>query len=322
MPAEDQPLRTLSLVIPVFNEVESLAKLKDEIDAVGLSLNHGIEIIFVDDGSNDGSWEVIRTLAEADAHVHGIRFRRNFGKAAALEAGFRKITGDIVFTLDADLQDDPKEIPQFLAQLDSGYDLVSGFKQVRHDPWHKVFPSRVFNWMISKITGVKLHDHNCGFKAYRAEVTREVRLYGELHRFVPVLAAARGFRISEIVVEHRSRKFGKSKFGAKRFLKGFLDLVQTAFITTFGWRPMHYFGTIATLLFLLAVAGITLLGANALLRELVDERWGFGVGVQFTLILGIAVLGIISVNAIFIGYVAELLASRRTDEPFAIAESV
>lgn len=321
MPAEDQPPRKLSLVIPVYNEVESLAKLKDEIDAVGQSLNHAIEIIFVDDGSTDGSWNTIRALAGADARVHGIRFRRNFGKAAALEAGFRKITGDIVFTLDADLQDDPKEIPQFLAKLDAGYDLVSGYKQVRHDPWHKVFPSRVFNWMISRITGVKLHDHNCGFKAYRAEVTREVRLYGELHRFVPVLAAARGFRISEIVVEHRARKFGKSKFGARRFLKGFLDLVQTSFITTFGWRPMHFFGTIATLLFLLAAAGIALLGANAILRELIDDKWGFGVGVQFTMILGIAVLGIIGVNAIFIGYIAELLASRRIDEPFAIAES-
>ena len=184
-------MRELSLVVPVYNEEESLTTLYDEIVAVAQTLDAEIELIFVDDGSTDSSWSIIAALAERDSRVIGVRFRRNFGKADALDVGFRTATKPIVMTLDADLQDDPKEIPDFLKLLDSGYDVVSGWKKKRHDPWHKALPSRVFNAMVSRLTGVKLHDHNCGMKCYRREIFDEITLYGELHRFVPALAAAR-----------------------------------------------------------------------------------------------------------------------------------
>jgi dolichol-phosphate mannosyltransferase len=311
----------LSLVIPVYNEQESLGPLRSEIDAVSQSLGQRIEIVFVDDGSTDGSWATISELAKVDPRVRGLRFRRNFGKAAALEAGFRAAAGDIVMTLDADLQDDPQEIPRFLAAIRGGSDVVSGYKQIRHDPWHKVFPSRIFNAMVSWTTGVKLHDHNCGFKAYRAEVIREVRLYGELHRYVPVLAAARGFKVSELVVNHRPRKFGHSKFGAKRFLKGFLDLIQVKFVTAFGWRPMHFLGTLAFFAFLFAGLGLAILAFNGLLRWIVDSQWGIGPLPQILGFITVVGLVLFGTQAVLAGYLAELLASRRTDEPFTISET-
>jgi glycosyltransferase involved in cell wall biosynthesis len=300
----------LSLVIPVYNERESLTALRDEIDAAVRPLNREIEILFVDDGSRDGSWDAICALAANDPRVHGLRFRRNFGKAAALNAGFARAAGDVVMTLDADLQDDPKEIPRFLAEIQK-VDVVSGWKQVRHDPWHKVFPSRVFNGMVSWLTGVKLHDHNCGFKAYRAEVVREVRLYGELHRFVPVLAAAEGFTTGEIAVQHRSRKFGRSKFGARRFLKGFLDLIAVWFRTNFGYRPMHAFGTLAVVL---ALVGVALhLGLQFL-----------PLGSTVPVLLGVfpIVLYILAGQSVLAGWMAELtLARSPTIEPYRIADS-
>ena len=231
----------LSIVVPLCNESESLAPLKAEILAsVGQLPEWKLQLIFVDDGSTDDSWNKIRELAVGDPRIHGIRFRRNFGKAAALEAGFRAATGEIVFTMDGDLQDDPNEISKFLDAIRAGNDLVSGYKQKRNDPWHKVYPSRLFNGVVSFITGVKLHDHNCGFKAYRAAVVREVKLYGELHRYIPVLAAAKGFAVGERVVNHRRRTFGKSKYGWRRFVKGFLDLWSVRLVTSFGWRPMHF----------------------------------------------------------------------------------
>jgi dolichol-phosphate mannosyltransferase len=211
----------------------------------------------VDDGSTDSSWEVIQKLAEADRRVTGLRFRRNFGKAAALSAGLSHVQGDLVMTLDADLQDDPREIPRFVAEIRQKHlDVVSGWKKVRHDPLEKVLPSRVFNWMVSKLTGVQLHDHNCGMKCYRREVFDEVRLYGELHRFVPVLAAARGFRVGEIAIEHRPRKFGRSKYGFTRYVKGFLDLLTVRFLTGFGQRPQHMLGTIGLASFALGGLGL------------------------------------------------------------------
>src|SRR5438270_1732763 len=229
----------LSAVIPLFNEAESLTTLHAELVAVAEAEGYDIEIIFVDDGSTDGSWAEVRRLIKADQRVRGIRFRRNFGKAAALSAGFAAARGELVVTLDADLQDDPREIPRFLAEIEKGLDCVSGWKQVRHDPWHKVGPSRVFNWLVGVLTGVKLHDHNCGFKCYRREIFNEVRLYGELHRFVPVLAAARGWTVGEIAVNHRPRKFGRSKYGVTRIVKGFLDLLTVYFLTGFEQRPLH-----------------------------------------------------------------------------------
>ncbi len=241
----------LSIVIPVYNEAESLEILHRELVEVSDVQGYDLDIIFVDDGSTDQSWPVIRRLAAGDGRVRGLRFRRNFGKASALSAGFSHARGDLVMTLDADLQDDPRAIPRFLLAMQNNLDVVSGWKKVRHDPWHKVFPSRVFNAMVSRLTGVKLHDHNCGMKCYRREIFDEVQLYGELHRFVPVLAASRGFRVGEIEINHRPRKFGRSKYGLGRFFKGFLDLLTVKFLTGFGQRPQHVLGSIGLVSFVI-----------------------------------------------------------------------
>lgn len=246
----------LSVVIPVLNEADSLAALHQELCEVAAAHGYNLDIVFVDDGSTDGSWDAICRLAVSDPHVTGLRFRRNFGKAAALSAGFAQARGELVMTLDADLQDDPHEIPRFLAEMANDKDVVSGWKKVRYDPWHKVGPSRVFNWMVSTLTGVKLHDHNCGMKCYRREIFKEVRLYGELHRFVPVLAAARGFRIGEIVIGHRRREFGHSKYGVTRIVKGFLDLLTVKFLTGFGQRPQHLLGSVGLASFALGALGL------------------------------------------------------------------
>jgi glycosyltransferase involved in cell wall biosynthesis len=264
----------LSVVIPVYNEAESLAVLHGELNAVVAAQQLDAEFIFVDDGSGDGSWEVIRQLAATDLKVRGIRFRRNFGKAAALNAGFRAARGEIILTLDADLQDNPAEIPKLLNQLNKGYDVVSGWKQVRHDPKRKVFASRVFNWTVSRMTGVKLHDHNSGMKCYRREIFDEVRLYGELHRYIPVLAAARGFRVSEVVVLHRPRRFGRSKYGPGRYLKGFLDLLTVKFLTGFGQRPQHLLGGVGLLFVAGGLAGLFYLAIYWLLTHVhPDWHW-------------------------------------------------
>ncbi len=252
----------LSLVIPVFNEAQSLEPLHGEICEVAAAAGFDLEIIFVDDGSTDNSWNAILRLAASDPSVRGIRFRRNFGKASALNAGFAEAVGDPVMTLDADLQDDPHEIPRFLAAMENQLDVVSGWKQVRHDPWHKVLPSRAFNWMASRLTGVRLHDHNCGMKSYRREIFNEVQLYGEMHRFVPVLAAARGYRVGELVIHHRPRKFGASKYGIMRIVKGFLDLLTVKFLTGFGQRPQHLLGTIGLGSLLLGALWLAYLSAT------------------------------------------------------------
>ena len=258
----------LSIVIPVFNEQESLETLHQEIAEVAAAEHYQIEVIFVDDGSRDRSWERICGLAARDPRVRGIRFRRNFGKAAALDAGFSAARGDLVMTLDADLQDDPHEIPRFLAQMANDLDVVSGWKKVRYDPWHKVLPTRVFNWMVSRLTGVKLHDHNCGMKCYRREIFDEVRLYGELHRFVPVLAAARGYRVGEIEIRHRPRKFGRSKYGVGRIFKGLLDILTVKFLTGFGHRPLHVLGSFGLGAFLIGAVGLTLLAIERIVSHI------------------------------------------------------
>jgi dolichol-phosphate mannosyltransferase len=260
----------LSIVIPVYNEAESLRTLCTELSEVAAARGYELDIIFVDDGSTDGSWEVIRGLAAGDPRVRGLRFRRNFGKAAALSAGFAEAAGELVMTLDADLQDDPHEIPHFLAKIEEDLDVVSGWKRVRHDPWHKVWPSRVFNRMVSAMTGVRLHDHNCGMKCFRREVLGELRLYGELHRFVPVLAAARGFRVGEVVIQHRPRRFGRSKYGVARFVKGFLDLLTVRFLTGFGQRPQHVLGSVGLALLLVGAAGLTYLTGEWAVTQVFD----------------------------------------------------
>ena len=258
----------LSIIVPVLNERESLPQLLAEIGRVGERHGIELEVIFVDDGSRDGSWETIRELASQNTQVSGIRFRRNFGKAAALTAGMRAARGDLVLMMDADLQDDPAEIPNFLAKLNEGCDVVNGWKQRRLDPWHKVYPSRVFNWMIGRLTGLKLHDHNCGLKLFRAEVAREITLYGELHRFIPVLAHARGFRVTEISVHHRERQFGQSKYGVRRFLRGFLDLLTVKFLTGFGQRPQHMLGAIRAVVSWFGFSGLGISGGAVVADEL------------------------------------------------------
>jgi len=273
-PRRSIPIPMLSVVIPVYNEVESLAILHGELNAVTSAQQIDAEFIFVDDGSSDGSWEVIRRLGAEDSRVRGIRFRRRFGKAAALNAGFRAAHGETIVTLDADLQDNPCEIPKLLEKLNEGYDIVSGWKQIRHDPARKVFASRVFNWLVSHLTGVMLHDHNCGMKCYRREIFDEVRLYGELHRFIPVLAAARGFRVGEVAIQHRPRRFGRSKYGIGRYLKGFLDLLTVKFLTGFGQRPQHILGAVGLLFVLLGLAGLGYLAIYWVLTHLhPDWNW-------------------------------------------------
>jgi dolichol-phosphate mannosyltransferase len=299
----------LSLVIPLYNEEESLEQLHREICEVASANNYELEMIFVDDGSTDKSWSIVEKLAAEDSRVRGIQFRRNFGKAAALDAGFNAAKGDIVFTLDADLQDDPKEIPEFLRQLEErGLDLISGWKQRRHDPWHKVFPSRVFNGMVSFMTGVKLHDHNCGMKCYRREVLGEVALYGERHRFIPVLAAARGYKVGEKVIAHRSRQFGHSKYGFARFAKGFLDLLTVWFQTRYGQRPAHLLGTagltVATLGFVLWCIHVSDPIATLIFTFAPDPTRVL-VGMMTSLI--IMFIGLLFIA---LGFVAELFVSR------------
>src|SRR5262245_9187641 len=232
----------VSVVVPVLDEVESLGVLHRELTEVLQHLGRSYEILFVDDGSRDGSFERIEKLALEDPRVRGLQLRRNFGKAAALAVGFREACGALVVTLDADLQDDPAEIPKLLTRLEDDFDLVSGWKRERQDPRSKTGPSRLFIWVTGRMTGVPLHDFNSGFKIYRREVVEDIRLYGELHRFIPALAAWRGFRVAEVPVNHRPRRYGRTKFGSARLWRGFLDLLTVLFLTRYTRRPLHLFG--------------------------------------------------------------------------------
>jgi dolichol-phosphate mannosyltransferase len=319
----------LSAVIPVFNEVESLAALHGELAEVAQQHGYDLEIIFVDDGSKDGSWAEIERLAAADPRVKGIRFRRNFGKAAALSAGFDAARGELIVTLDADLQDDSHEIPRFLEAIEGGLDCVSGWKKLRHDPWHKVGPSRVFNWFVGRLTGVKLHDHNCGFKCYRREIFDEVRLYGELHRFVPVLAAARGWQVGEIVVNHRARKFGRSKYGVTRIVKGFLDLLTVYFLTGFDQRPQHLLGTLGILSFFIGFVGLAYLVVTWMLTNWTDWNhrfpdWAFDPLHERPLVIYCMGALLLGAQLMSMGFLAELFTAYygRTSVPYSIKSRV
>ena len=234
----------LSFIIPVLNEEQSLHPLYSEILENIENCKH--EIIFIDDGSSDGSFAVMQELSAKDKNVKIIKFRKNFGKAASLDAGFEAAQGDIIFTMDADLQDDPKEIINFIKKIEQGYDLVSGWKKKRKDPIHKTFPSKLFNAITAKFFRLKLHDYNCGFKAYRKEVIKELDIYGEMHRYIPALADSKGFKITEIPVNHRPRKFGKSKYGIERYIRGFLDLLTVKLVTSYTHSPLYLFGRIGT----------------------------------------------------------------------------
>jgi glycosyltransferase involved in cell wall biosynthesis len=311
----------ISLVIPVFNEQESLPQLLREIQDTAKQHALDLEIIFVDDGSTDESWKIICRLVEQESRAHGVRFRRNFGKAAALSAGFRACRGDIILTLDSDLQDDPKEIPNFLRAMEAGSDVVSGWKRIRFDPWHKRLPSRVFNWMVSRLTGVELHDHNSGMKSYRAAVFREVRLYGELHRFIPVLAYARGFRIAEIEIAHRPRKFGYSKYGMRRFVKGFLDLLTVKFLTSFSHRPQHILGSIGLASFGLGALGMIWLAITWIIRQF-EPEWFLPLHQRPLLIYAVAAL-LLGTQMLTMGFLAELFTAHnaRGIDEYSISET-
>jgi CheY-like chemotaxis protein len=263
---------TLSFVIPLKDEAPTLEELFNKIAEHASAQTSRWEVIFVDDGSTDDSWEVIQGLAaENPDRIKAIRFRRNMGKADALAAGWQECSGDFVFTMDADLQDDPAEIPNFLQKMEEGWDIVSGWKRRRHDPWHKVLPSRVFNLMLSKVNKVKLHDHNCGFKCYRREVVHAVPMYGEMHRMVPSLAAIHGYRTTEIPVQHHPRLHGHSKYNFKRYLRGFLDMWTVNYLQNFRRRPLHFLGSVALAMCAAGIALAILLLALPLPTKLAEQ---------------------------------------------------
>lgn len=312
----------LSIVIPVYNEADSLLELHRQIHDVAQQELLETEIIFVDDGSTDSSWRMIQQLANQDARVRGIRFRRNFGKAAALTAGLEAISGELVLIMDADLQDDPAEIPNFITRLNEGYDVVNGWKERRLDPWHKVYPSKVFNWMVGGMTGLKLHDHNCGIKLFRSEVARELRIYGELHRFIPVLAHARGFRVAETPVHHRARQFGHSKYGVKRFLRGFLDLLTVTFLTGYSHRPLHLFGGVGLFFFALGTLGLCYLGVIWMMMNVVAVWPRSPIGTRPLLLYSMAAQ-LLGAQALSVGILAELIVANAAHDrsSYSIRES-
>jgi glycosyltransferase involved in cell wall biosynthesis len=243
----------ISILIPLLNEAESLPELCSWIDRVMQKNNYSYEVLLIDDGSKDKSWSVIEDISSQNQSIHGIKFRRNYGKSAALNIGFQKATGDVVITMDADLQDSPDEIPALYDKIiKDNYDLVSGWKQKRHDPISKTIPTKLFNWAARRASGIYLHDFNCGLKSYKNTVVKSIEVHGEMHRYIPVLAKWAGFsNITEQVVEHQSRKYGETKFGLERFVNGFLDLLTITFVTRFGKKPMHLFGVIGTIMFMI-----------------------------------------------------------------------
>lgn len=303
----------VSIVVPLLNEEESLPELKQWIERVLDASGLRFELWFVDDGSTDGSWAVIESLASADPRVHGIRFRRNYGKSAALNVGFAQAEGEVVITMDADLQDSPDEIPALYDMImNEGYDLVSGWKRKRHDPISKTIPTKLFNWATRKMSGIQLNDFNCGLKAYRADVVKTIEVYGEMHRYIPVIAKWAGFKkIAEKEVQHRERKYGHTKFGLERFINGFLDLLSITFVSKFGKKPMHLFGTIGTAMFLIGFVLAAYLGAEKLYflsakvkAPLVVERPWFFIALT-TMIIG--------TQLFLAGFLAELVSRNSPD---------
>ena len=256
----------ISVVVPLFNEDESLPELCAWIDKVMQKNNYSYEVLLIDDGSKDKSWEVVEQIAAENTNIKGIKFRRNYGKSAALNIGFAKAKGDVVITMDADLQDSPEEIPALYNKIAvEGFDLVSGWKAKRYDPLTKTIPTKLFNWAARKASGIYLHDFNCGLKSYKNTVVKSVEVHGEMHRYIPVLAKWAGFsNITEQVVEHQSRKYGVTKFGLERFVNGFLDLLTITFVSRFGKKPMHFFGVLGTLMFMLGFGLFTYIGGAKL----------------------------------------------------------
>jgi len=294
---ESQTLE-ISIVVPLYNEEESLSELVDQIK--NSMPNRSFELIFVDDGSSDSSWNIIEQLVEVNSEVKGISLGVNQGKSYALQAGFNEVKGQYIVTMDADLQDDPAEIEQMICSLESGYDLVSGWKKKRFDPISKTIPSKFFNWVTRRAAGIHLHDFNCGLKAYRAEVVAHIQLYGELHRYIPLLAKRAGFGIiKEQIVQHRARKYGRTKFGLSRFINGFLDLITILFVQKYLQKPMHFFGTIGVLLISIgSLINIYLAGIRIF--------YNAGIGNRPLLFLGILLM-VLGVQFLSTGFLGELI---------------
>jgi glycosyltransferase involved in cell wall biosynthesis len=306
----------ISVVVPLLNEERTLETLYAEIAAALEPQDDEFEVVFVDDGSTDGSMSVLTRLHDELPNVVVVHLRRNFGKAAALQAGFVQARGEVVVTIDADLQDDPSEIPKLLAKLDEGFDLVSGWKTRRNDPLLRRLFSKVFNWATAVVSGVRLHDVNCGLKAYRAEVLQGMRLYGELHRFIPILAAYRGFRVAEIPVNHRARQHGRSRYGPERYLRGFFDLLSVTFMGRYRHRPLHLFGGVGVLMGALGFVILTYLS--------VLWFWGHGIGHRPLLTLGV-LLVVVGIQFVSLGLLSELITSQheeRMDERQRIEQLV
>jgi len=305
-------MKRISVIIPLYNEKESLVILYDELVPPLKSYSGDYELIFVDDGSTDDSVEVLKELQQRDPRIRIIRLRRNFGKSAALSAGFAIAQGEIIATLDADLQDRPAELPRLLAKLEEGFDLVSGWKHPRKDSLGKRIPSLFFNKITAFLTGVRLHDINCGFKVYRREVIEEIKVYGEMHRYIPVLASYRGFRLTEVQVQHMSRPFGRSKYGVSRLLSGFFDLLTVVMLTRYNSKPLHIFG----------ILGLSLFTAGAIIESYLSIGWFFQIWIRDrpAFLLGIVLL-IIGVQFIFFGLIGEMIAySSRRDDDYSIRE--
>jgi dolichol-phosphate mannosyltransferase len=298
----------ISVVVPVFNEERSVALLYEELQAALDPLEEQWEALYVDDGSTDGTFGALTRLHARNENVRVIRLRRNFGKAAALAAGFAQASGETIVTIDGDLQDDPAEIPRLLAKLEEGFDLVSGWKTRRRDPVTRRVPSRIFNWTASRIAGVRLHDMNCGLKAYRAEVVHGLTLYGELHRFIPVLAHERGYRVGELPVNHRPREHGRSRYGLERYLRGFLDLLTVTFIGRYRQRPLHLFGGLGL--------GLALIGFVVLLYLTIVKLTGHPIGERPLLTLGV-LLVVVGLQFFSLGLLGELVTSHHEERALA-----
>jgi glycosyltransferase involved in cell wall biosynthesis len=298
----------ISLVIPLYNEDESLPELVEWIDRVMLEHKFSYEVVLVDDGSTDKSWEVIQELNKRFPAVKGIKFRRNYGKSAGLNVGFDHALGDVIITMDADLQDSPDEVPDLYNMIvKEGYDLVSGWKQKRYDPITKTFPTKIFNWATRKMSGIQLHDFNCGLKAYRKDVIKSIEVYGEMHRYIPVIAKTAGFgKIGEKVVQHRARKYGTTKFGWERFINGLLDLVSIYFVGKFGKRPMHFFGLIGTISFVIGfgIAFYLAIAKFAFMEYKMTERPIFYFGLLAM---------VIGVQLFLAGFLGELISRNSND---------
>ncbi len=306
----------ISVIVPAYNEAESLPELCEWIDKVASSSNLSYEIIIIDDGSDDNTWSVLKDLSSKNINLKALRFRTNYGKSAALNKGFEKASGNIVITMDADLQDSPEEIPKLYEMISNqGYDLVSGWKKKRYDPITKTIPTKLYNWAARKFSGIYLHDFNCGLKAYRLRVVKSIELYGEMHRYIPILAKRAGFKnIGEKIVQHQSRKYGVTKFGVERFINGFLDLLTVTFISRFGKKPMHFFGVLGTLMFTIGFLLFGYIGGSKIYymylnvtAKNIAEMSGFYIALT-SMLMGLQLF--------LVGFIGEMISRQAKDRNF------